>query len=130
MTVTCSESLRLAIKLKRERSKISLAELARRSEVSVSQLSSFLSGKRSLTLDSVDRLARYLGWPPKPEKNPAPEYIMVSLSPERFIVARRSAPCHDVPGWEYNSLSGRKRLKWLGANEELDRLYGVETRKN
>jgi len=31
-------------------------------------------------LDSVDRLARYLGWPPKPEKPPTPEYTRVSLS--------------------------------------------------
>jgi Helix-turn-helix len=127
--VTCSESLRFAIKLKLERARISLAELARRSDVSVAQLSLFLRGKRSLTLDSVDRLARYLGWPPKPEKNPAPEYILVNMSPERCIVAKRSSPCHDVPGWEYNSLCGRKRLRWLQATEELSRQYGIATEK-
>jgi transcriptional regulator with XRE-family HTH domain len=124
--MTVSESLRLAVNQELKRSKISLAELARRSEVDVAQLSRFLTGQRSLTLDSVDRLARYLEWP---SKIPAPEYILVSMSPERCIVAERSAPCHGLPGWEYKSLSGRKRLKWLRATEELDRLYGVESGK-
>jgi transcriptional regulator with XRE-family HTH domain len=122
--MTVSESLRFAVNQELRRSNISLAELARRSEVDVAQLSRFLKGQRSLTLDSVDRLARHLEWP---SKIPAPEYILVNMSPERCIVAERSAPCHGTPGWDYNSLSGRKRLKWLRATEELDRLYGVES---
>ena len=89
----------------------------------------FMDGKLSLTLDSVSRLARYLGWPPKPEKTPAPEYIIVNLSPERCIVAERNRPCHGLPGWEFNSLCGRKPLRWLEATEELGRLYGVKSGK-
>jgi transcriptional regulator with XRE-family HTH domain len=120
-----SESLRLAVSLKLERSKISLAELARRSKVDVAQLSRFMHGKRSLTLDSVDRLAQYLNWP---SKFSAPEFIVVNMSPERCIVAKRGAATHDVPSWEYKSLNGRKRLRWLQANEELGRLYGVNSK--
>ena len=124
--MTVSESLRLAVSLNLQRSKTSLAELARRSEVDVAQLSRFMRGKRSLTLDSVDRLARYLGWP---SKIPAPEYILVKMSPERCIVAKRGVPSPDVPSWEYNSLCGRKRLRWLQATEELSRRYGVDSGK-
>jgi transcriptional regulator with XRE-family HTH domain len=125
--MTVSESLRLAIKLKLQRSKMSQAELARRSEVNVSQLNRFLKGERSLTLDSVDRLARYLGWPPK---LPAPEYIVVHMSPQRCIVAKRGARAPDAPSWEYESLCGRKRLRWLRAHEELNHLYGVGPPRN
>ena len=124
MRMTVSDSLRLAVRRKLEGSRISLAELARRCEVDVGQLSRFLNGKRSLTLDSVDRLARYIEWP---SKIPAPEYILVNLSPARSIVAERGALSPDVPSWEYNSLCGRKRLRWLQATEELGRLYGVAT---
>jgi transcriptional regulator with XRE-family HTH domain len=125
--MTVSASLRLAVKLKRQHSKMTLAELARRSEVDVGQLSRFMRGERSLHLDTVDRLARYLGWPPK---IPAPEYIVVNMSPERSIVAKRGPRAPDVPSWEYESLCGRKRLRWPIAHEELNRLYGVGPARN
>jgi ribosome-binding protein aMBF1 (putative translation factor) len=52
-----SDTVRQAI----EASGLSLAELARRSGVSPAQLSRFLRGERSLTLETLDPLAKVLG---------------------------------------------------------------------
>jgi len=118
--MSASQSLRLAIR----RSGLSLAELARRSGVSVAQLSYFVREERSLTLDSVDRLARSLGWP---KQSAAPEYIIVHTSAERCIVAEQSDVNVDagISIYEYCCISKRKRTYTQGLQELLD-CYGVD----
>lgn len=75
----------------------------------------------SLRLDSADKLARVLDWP----SLAAPDYILVRVGAERFIVAKRKAPFHDADTWEYASMSDRQR-KYVHACEELLHYYGID----
>lgn len=61
--MTAQEQARLALAIRKaiERSTLARYEIAKQSGVEESSISRFMSGKRSLSLDSIERLAPVLG---------------------------------------------------------------------
>ncbi len=110
-----SEPLRQAIR----DSGLSLQEIGRRAKVAPSQLSLFLKGERSLRLDTAERLASVLG----AFRPDSPAFILVSVSPDRFRVARRSGSIEDAPSAEYQFVT--PPLRYSRARDKLLIFYGM-----
>ncbi len=104
-----SEQLRQAIR----DSGLSLQEIGRRAKVAPSQLSLFMTEERSLRLDTADRLAQVL----RAFRPDSPAFILVAVSPDRFRIAKRSAPIEDAPSAENQLVS--PPLRYFRAREEL-----------
>jgi transcriptional regulator with XRE-family HTH domain len=110
-----SAQLRQAI----EGSGLSLREIGRKARISPSQLSLFMKGKRSLRLDTADRLAQLLG-APRPD---FPAYVLVEISDRRSRIAKWTSPIEDAPSAEYQCVS--RPLGYAQAREKLLICYGL-----
>lgn len=111
-----SESLREAIR----DCGLSQAEIAKRAGIDQSQLSRFLSGDRSLRLDTVDRVASVLGWTGDPLN-----YILVQSTASSAFVARRTIRLPMGTSYEYVAIT--KHVASRAAGEAMILLWQGES---